>query len=102
MTIGLSFILPGNVYSIAIDAVSMIGAGPAGPIIIKVFAQRHSAGSLLTSFFAGLLAAISWKVSGLGATFNESGIGLVTSLIVNFAYMQLRPNLSTVEGKREA
>jgi sodium/proline symporter len=91
ITIGLSLVLPGNVYSIAIDAVSMIGAGLAGPVIIKVFGLRHSATSLVCSFAAGLGAAIIWKIIGFGAILNESGIGMGTSLLVNAAMVWAWP-----------
>jgi Na+/proline symporter len=89
LTILLSFVLPGSVYSIAIDTVSMIGAGLAGPVIIKCFSMRHSAGSLLTSFLGGLFLAVVWKASGSGATFNEAGIGLVSSLVINALCIRL-------------
>jgi len=88
-TIFLSFILPGSVYSIAIDAVSMIGAGLGGPVIVKAFGMRHDAWSLLASFFIGLLAAIGWKLCGFSAILNEAGVGLAASLLTNFTLIRL-------------
>lgn len=86
VTIALSFVLPGNVFSIAIDAVSKIGAGLAGPVMIKAFGWKHSAVSLLLSILSGIAAAYIWTASGYGAVFNEAGLGIVTSLVVNFLF----------------
>jgi sodium/proline symporter len=45
-TIGLSLVLPGNVFSMAIGSIAKIGAAVGGPVMIKALRWRHSAGSL--------------------------------------------------------
>ena len=86
VTIALSFVLPGNVFTIAIDAVSKIGAGLAGPVLIKVFRIRHTGWSLLAAIIAGVAAAYAWTKLGYGAVFNEAGVGIAASLIVNWVW----------------
>lgn len=82
-TIAMSFILPGSVFSIAVDAVSKIGAALAGPVMIKIFRWRHSGVSLLAAMLSGLAAAYAWTVMGYSPAFNEAGIGIAVSLLVN-------------------
>jgi len=83
-TIGLSLVLPGNVFTIALGAVSKIGAAVAGPVLIKILRWKHSATSLLCAISAGIGAAYVWEFLGYSSTFNEAGIGLGVSLLVNF------------------
>lgn len=82
-TIGLSLMLPGNVFSIAIGAVSKIGAAVGGPILIKALRWRHSSTSLLGAMIAGISAAYAWQYMGLSAAFNEAGIGLFAGVVTN-------------------
>jgi hypothetical protein len=89
VTVFLSLVLPGNVFSIAIDSVSKIGAGLAGPVIIKALRWKHSGFSLLLSIVTGIGAAFIWKELGYSATFNEVGIGLACSLAVNWALARI-------------
>lgn len=88
ITILLSFVLPGNVFSIAIDSIAKIGAGIAGPMFIKTLGWRHTANSLLFSILSGIGAAYLWSHAGLGSAFNEAGIGIICSLLVNWVVMQ--------------
>ena len=95
-TIALSFVLPGNVFTIAIGAVSKIGAGLAGPVMIKVFGWRHSSLSLLLAILSGISVAAVWGARGHGSLFNEAGIGIVTSLMINFLIIRMRPSTVVV------
>jgi Na+/proline symporter len=90
-TIGLSFVLPGNVFSLAIAAVSQIGAGLAGAVMIKVFGWRHSAFSLLLTIVVGAMSGAVWHLTGLGATINEAPVGIILSLATNFLIRPPRP-----------
>ena len=84
-TIAASFVLPGNVFTLALEAVSKIGAGLAGPMMIKLFGWRHSASSLLAAILAGIGAAYAWTWLGYAGAFNEAGIGIACSLLMNWA-----------------
>ncbi len=88
-TVAISFVLPGSVYSLAIGAVSMIGAAVAGAVIIKLLKIRHTAQSLLCAILAGIAASAIWVQTGLGSIFNETAIGVVASLVVNYATASL-------------
>jgi len=83
-TIVLSMVLPGNVFTIAIGAVSKIGAGIAGPVLIKILGWRHNSFSLFASVVAGISAAFVWQYAGASSTFNEAGIGIIASVVVNW------------------
>jgi Na+/proline symporter len=83
-TIGLSMIMPGNVFTIAIGSVSKIGAGVAGPVLIKALRWKHTGTSLLFAIISGIGAAYVWEALGLSTTFNEAGIGIAVSLGVNW------------------
>lgn len=94
-TIALSFVMPGNVFSVAIDAVSKIGAGLAGPVMIRAFNWRHSAASLLAGVITGIAAAYAWTWAGLGGVFNEAGVGIAASLIANWIVSRGAPKQVT-------
>ncbi len=73
-TIFLSIIVPGNVFSMAIDFVSIIGAGIAAPMMIRLFSWKHTGGSLFISIIGGILPATIWKVFGLDTLINEAAV----------------------------
>ena len=83
VSVVLSFILPGNVFTIAIGAVSKIGAGVAGPVMIKVMGWKHTGRSLLAATLSGISAAFLWEYLGYSSTVNEAGVGIVVSLAIN-------------------
>lgn len=88
ITIALSIVIPGNVFSIALFSVAMIASGLAGPMIIKVFGWAHSGASMFFAIVTGFLAAFLWKLSGLGGVFNEAGVGIACSLLVNWVIVR--------------
>jgi Na+/proline symporter len=93
-TIFLSMILPGNVFTIAIGAVSMIGAAVAGPVLVKIMGWSHTSISLFCSIVVGILAAFAWQQSGASAVFNEAGIGILASLLTNWLVAGIGPRSS--------
>lgn len=99
VTIFLSLILPGNVFSIAVAAISKIGAGIAGPMIIKTLRIRHTANSLLASILAGIGSAYVWSAFGLSGMFNEAGVGIACSLLVNSLIVVTQPQAAIKAGK---
>ncbi len=88
-TIGLSLVLPGNVFSMAIGSISKLGSAVGGPIMIKVMGWRHSAGSLLAAVLAGMIAACGWVFLGFSGLVNEAAIGLAASLCANWLVASL-------------
>jgi sodium/proline symporter len=90
ITMAISTQLAGSVYALALGSVSIMGAGLAPAVIVRVMRWDHTAISLLTTIASGFLAAITWKLSDYGAHFNEAGIGIATGLAVHFALAKLR------------
>jgi sodium/proline symporter len=86
-TIGLSLVLPGNVFSLAIGSISTLGAAVGGPVMIKVLRWRHSAASLLAAILAGMIMACTWDYLGYGSRINEAAVGLACSLLANWLFV---------------
>jgi Na+/proline symporter len=84
ITMVASLGISGSVVSVALSSVSLMGAGVAAAVMIKVMRWPHTALSLLCSMLAGIAAALVWKQTGLASTFNEAGIGMAVGLITNF------------------
>lgn len=72
----------GNVFNMAITAVSLLGATLAGPVLFFITGQRFTATGLCAGLFAGLLTGIIWVVCGLSSSLNESLPGLLVSLFI--------------------
>ena len=100
ITILLSLTLPGNVFSIAVDSLSKIGAGVAGAVLVKALGWRHSGFSLLMSIVAGVSAAFVWKYLGYASVMNEAGIGMGCSLAANWLFSLLGGAKRTVVATR--
>jgi Na+/proline symporter len=83
-TILLSISLPGNVYSIIISSLAMLGSGLGGAIMVRVMKWRHTGASLCAALMTGILSALAWKMSGFGDIMNEAAIGLSGSLAANY------------------
>ena len=79
-----SVLIHGTVVSLALSSVSLMGAGLAPAIMVKVMGWRHTAGSIAAGMLAGLASAIAWKYAGLGSFINEAGIGIACGLAVNW------------------
>lgn len=84
ITVALSLVLPGNVFSLAVAAVSQIGAGLAGAVMIKIFGWRHTSWSLLAAIAAGAASGAIWALVGLNTWVNEAPIGIAVSLTFNW------------------
>jgi Na+/proline symporter len=83
LTMILSTALQSSVVSLALSSVSLMGAGLAPAMIIRLFGWRHSASSLTLSVIMGFSAATAWKMIGLGAFINEAAPGILAGLLFN-------------------
>ena len=83
-----SLAIHGSVFSIALSSVSLMGAGVAAAVLIKVLRWRHSAISLLLAIMAGIASAILWKQLALSSFVNEAGIGFGAGLLINCLVVQ--------------
>jgi Na+/proline symporter len=89
-TVALAFVLPGTVYSLVLGSVSTLSAAIAGAVIIKTFAWKHDAVSLLSSIVCGFAAGTAWSMAGYAKAFNEAGIGIAVALCVNAVIARMR------------
>jgi len=85
ITMLISVMVHGSVVNGALSSASLIGAGLAAAVMIKVLRWPHSGFSLLCTIVAGVVSAVLWKQFGLSGDFNEAGIGILTGLITNQA-----------------
>jgi sodium/proline symporter len=92
-----------SVFELAIGAVSLMGAGLAAPILIRIFEAERTGLSLLLSMLAGLISAICWKYAQLGGLINEAAIGIVIGFITNFMVVVVskKSNLNTAAKQQE-
>ena len=84
LTMGVSVLIHGTVFTLAVSSVSLMGAGLAPAVIIKVMNWRHNATSLACTIGIGFLSAIAWKYTGMSTYFNETGVGMFSGLVVNW------------------
>lgn len=83
-TMAVSVLIHGTVVSLALSSVSLMGAGLAAAVMIKIMHWKHDATSLALSILVGLASAIIWKYTGMGAYINEAGIGIASGLAMNW------------------
>lgn len=84
ITMIVSLIIEGTVLSLALSSVSLMGAGLAPAVIVKVLNLRHSSSSLAFGICVGLFSALAWKYTGLATYINEAGIGMACGLVANW------------------
>jgi sodium/proline symporter len=82
-TMAASLLMHGTVLDLALGSISLMGAGLAPAVMVKIMGWRHQAVSLTLAVVAGIAATLTWKLTGLSSDFNEAGIGILTGLIVN-------------------
>jgi Na+/proline symporter len=78
-----------SVFTIALSSVSLMGAGLAAPVLLKIFNYPRSSLSLFLSMLFGLLSAIVWKYSGWDVNLNEAAIGILVGLSINWLTVRL-------------
>jgi sodium/proline symporter len=76
-----------TVFAIALGSVSLMGAGLAAPVLIKVLAWKRTGVSLLASILGGFISAVIWKQTGMDKQLNEAAIGILVGLIVNWIFV---------------
>lgn len=86
LTMIVSTVIHGSVLSFALSSVSMMGAGLAGVVMIKLLGWRHSSTSLVLAMIAGIAGATAWKLFNLSTHINEAGVGMATALVTNWIF----------------
>lgn len=92
LTMAFALNVQSTVMTLALSSASLMGAGLAAPVMVKVLRWPHSSVSLLIAMIAGLGAALAWKSAGLGGQFNEAGIGIAAGLLTNMIVAAMTPH----------
>jgi sodium/proline symporter len=79
----------GPAYNAALASMPLMGAGLAAAVMIKLLGWRHSAASLLCAIVGGILIAVLWQQSGMGAFLYEAGIGTAGGLVINWLAVKI-------------
>jgi Na+/proline symporter len=84
MVLAAIFLKHTTVFSLAITSVSLMAAGLAPAVAIKVLGLKHNASSITTAVFAGFASALVWNAKGLSGLINESAVGIPVGFLVNY------------------
>lgn len=95
VTMAISAVIHGSVVTLALSSVSMMGAGLAAAVMIKVMRWKHTALSLTGAIAAGIISAIVWKYYGMSSYVNEAGIGMVVALTINWLLAERKYSAAT-------
>ena len=84
LTMGASLVLHRSVMDLALSSVSLMGAGLAPPMVVRLLGWRHTSTSLIVSIAVGSGISALWLAIGLSSWINESAPGIVLGLFVNY------------------
>lgn len=90
-TMILSLVMKGSVVTLALASVSIMGAGLAPSVLVRVLGWRHTALSILTAIITGTSVAIVWKMCAFDAVLNEALPGMLAGLAANASVARIRP-----------
>jgi Na+/proline symporter len=100
-TMVVSLNLHSTVVDLALSSVSLMGAGLAPAMLIRVLNWRRTDQSLIVAVIVGTCTAILWHSSGLGGFMNEAAPGIILALAANFVVARFsrktRPALSVCQ-----
>jgi Na+/pantothenate symporter len=91
-TMFLSLNLHRTVVDLALSSVSLMGAGLAPAMLIRVLNWRHTDTSLIFSVLVGTCTAIAWRACGLDVAMNAAAPGMALALFTNFVLARLADN----------
>jgi sodium/proline symporter len=83
ITMIISLRLNSTVATLALSSVSLMGAGLATAMLVRLLDWRRTDASLIASVTAGISTAVIWKSVGLSGIINEAAPGIVMALLVN-------------------
>ena len=97
-TMLISLNLHRTVVDLALASVSLMGAGLAPAMLIRVLNWRRTDASIILAVAVGTCTALFWRYAGFGATMNEAAPGIVAALLVNFIVATLSQKSSKVSS----
>jgi len=83
-TMLISLNLHSTVVDLALASVSLMGAGLAPAMLIRVLNWRRTDNSVIVAVAVGTSTAILWRYFGLSGSMNEAAPGIVLALLVNY------------------
>jgi Na+/proline symporter len=83
-TMILSLNLHSTVVDLALSSVSLLGAGLAPAMLIRVLNWPRTDTSLIVTVLAGTCTAVLWRYFGLSGSMNEAAPGIAVALLANF------------------
>lgn len=83
VTMVASLLLDESVFALALSSVSMMGAGLAPAVLVRLLRLPSTGASLSVAMVTGLVVAAAWKLGGLGGLLNEAAPGIAVGLVVN-------------------
>jgi len=93
-----------SVFSLAVTSVSLMAAGLAPAVAIKVLRWGHTTHSITLAVFVGLVSGLAWQLAGLSTHVNEAAVGIPLGLFSNYTVyrcVRVRTFISTNrEGTR--
>jgi len=91
-TMAVSLILHSTVFNLALSSVSLLGAGLAPAMMIRVLNLRRTDPSLIAAVLVGFSTASLWRIFNLDTFINETAPGIVFALAANMLVARiLRP-----------
>lgn len=84
VSMAISAVLNRSVAGLVLSSISLLGAGLAPAMMIRVLGWRHTGPSLVLSIISGFAVAAIWKFFGAVTVINEAVPGILTGLSVNF------------------
>ncbi len=84
VSMAISARLDRSVVSLVLASISLLGAGLAPAMMIRVLGWRRTSNSVIISILAGFMTAALWRSLGLGAILNEAAPGILAGLGANF------------------
>ena len=84
ITMIVSLNLHSSVVDLALSSVSVMGAGLAPAMLIRLLDWKHTDTSLIATVVVGTCTAVLWKLFGFGSFMNEAAPGMIAALFTNF------------------
>jgi Na+/proline symporter len=85
VTMAVSLALHSSVVSLALSSTSLMAAGLAPVVAVRVLGWRHSGSSLVLSVLVGVGVAALWRAAGFGVLINEAAPGMLAALLTAVA-----------------
>jgi len=95
-TMLISLNLHSTVVDLALASVSLMGAGLAPAMLIRVLNWPRTDISVIVSVAVGICTAILWRYFGLSGTMNEAAPGILLALSANFVFARFSRKRSPV------